>query len=312
MHPAYSVIVFTTASGAGYGLMAMLAIWALVEGPAPGTAFPVVSGLLAFALISVGLLSSTFHLGRPERAWRAFSQWRSSWLSREAVAAVVTYPVAGLFWLAWSFPETVPLPREPLAVLTLAACAVTVCCTAMIYNCLVTIRQWRHPLVTPVYLALGTASGAMLLLALARLFGTDPGWAAPAASFTGVGALLLKVLHWRSVDADPGRLTPGRATGLWRLGPVRQWEVPHTGENFVTREMGYRVARTHARRLRLIALAAVALGVVCAVLADMGSAGLLFALVAPVATGIGVLVERWLFFAEAEHVVGLYYGAERA
>ena len=77
MHPAYSVIVFTCASGAGYGLLIWLALAGVVGGwtaRAPGLGL---AGFgLAFALITIGLLSSTAHLGRPERAWRAFSQWR--------------------------------------------------------------------------------------------------------------------------------------------------------------------------------------------------------------------------------------------
>ena len=40
--------------------------------------------LIAYALASGGLIASTFHLGHPERAIKAFTQWRSSWLSREA------------------------------------------------------------------------------------------------------------------------------------------------------------------------------------------------------------------------------------
>src|SRR6056297_2511505 len=103
MHPAYSVIVFTTASGAGYGLLALLGVWGMMGGHAPSTAFGLISGAVAFGLVTLGLLSSTYHLGRPERAWRAFSQWRSSWLSREGVAAVATYVPAGLFAIGWIF-----------------------------------------------------------------------------------------------------------------------------------------------------------------------------------------------------------------
>src|SRR5436190_21342228 len=97
MNPAYSVILFTTASGAGYGLLALLGLVGFNHGPASSFIFGLVALVIALGLITVGLLSSTFHLGHPERAWRAFSQWRSSWLSREGVAAVLTYVPAVLF-----------------------------------------------------------------------------------------------------------------------------------------------------------------------------------------------------------------------
>ena len=102
MHPAYSVILFTTASGAGYGLLALLGLVGISHGEASSLAFGLTAMVIALGLITVGLLSSTFHLGHPERAWRAFSQWRSSWLSREGVAAVLTYVPALLFGLVWS------------------------------------------------------------------------------------------------------------------------------------------------------------------------------------------------------------------
>jgi ferredoxin len=104
MHPAYSVIFFTTASGAGYGLWFWLGLRIAAEG-LPDPAWPGVATLvLGGVLVSLGLLSSTFHLGHPERAWRAFSQWRSSWLSREGVAAVATYLPAGALFLALVLP----------------------------------------------------------------------------------------------------------------------------------------------------------------------------------------------------------------
>ena len=101
MHPAKSVIFFTTASGAGYGLLFWLGLYGSLGLLPAGTWFAVVGFGLALVLVTAGLISSTFHLGHPERAWRALSQWRSSWLSREGVAAIVTYVPAGLYGLAW-------------------------------------------------------------------------------------------------------------------------------------------------------------------------------------------------------------------
>ena len=101
MHPAFSVVFFTTATGAGYGLLALLGVLGGL-GFIPADFWLGLIGMgLALGLIAAGLLSSTGHLGRPERAWRAFSQWRSSWLSREGVASVATFIPAGLFGLGW-------------------------------------------------------------------------------------------------------------------------------------------------------------------------------------------------------------------
>jgi len=152
MNPAYSVILFTTASGAGYGLLALLGFVGFNHGPASSFFFGLVAIVIALGLITIGLLSSTFHLGHPERAWRAFSQWRSSWLSREGVAAVLTYVPAVLFGVMWLEIIHAPAWIGPLGLITAAMCTVTVICTAKIYSSLKTIRAWNHPLTVPVYL----------------------------------------------------------------------------------------------------------------------------------------------------------------
>src|SRR5688572_21545968 len=167
MHPAYSVIFFTTASGAGYGLL----IWLGVFGPlgwVPQTsAFGLVGLGLALLLITGGLLSSTAHLGRPERAWRALSQWRSSWLSREGVAAIVTYVPAVYVVVQLAQGRAAPLA----GVVLIVACGVTLCCTAQIYRSLKTVRAWHNGWTLPGYLLQAAWTGT----ALAWLFGTIGG-----------------------------------------------------------------------------------------------------------------------------------------
>ena len=171
MHPAYSVILFTTASGAGYGMLALLGFVGVNHGQASSAAFGIVSMVLALALVTIGLLASTLHLGLPERAWRAFSQWRSSWLSREGVAAVATYFPALLFGLVWSGLVPAPAWIAPLGLLTAALAVVTVYCTGKIYAVLTTIRAWNHALTVPVYIAFSLATGSALLGAVAAPFG---------------------------------------------------------------------------------------------------------------------------------------------
>ncbi len=306
MNPAYSVILFTTASGAGYGLLALLGLVGARHGVASSFGFAATSLIIALGLITIGLLSSTLHLGHPERAWRAFSQWRSSWLSREGVAAVATYPIALLFGAAWSGLLDAPQWIAPLGVLTAILCVVTVYCTAMIYRCLRTIRQWNHKLVVPVYLLFAFATGATLLAVIAVFFGRVQTAQLILAALAILGAEIVKKLYWRSIDAIPRTHTTGEATGLGK--DVRMWELPHTNQNFIQKEMGFVVARKHRDQLRAIVLISFALALFAVILGMLFSPWFMlpsFALVM-----VGTVVERWLFFAEAEHAAMLYYGRD--
>ncbi len=302
MNPAPSIVFFTTASGAGYGLLFWLGT--LLPGWAGAPSLGPAGVLLALALITAGLLSSLAHLGNPQRAWRALSQWRSSWLSREGVAAVLTYPPALLFLSAlwWRWPVAATLA----GLLSAAGAAATVYCTAMIYASLETVREWRHPLVVPGYFAMAALSGAALLAALAAAWGGGGASAALAAA-ASIVAVALKSAYWRAVDAGLPGPTRESATSLGAIGRVRPLDPPHTQQNYLLREMGFRVARKHAAQLRSIALAGLAAPAALAPLALAGApAAPLLALGALLAL-LGVLVERWLMFAEATHTAMLYY-----
>jgi len=309
MNPAYSVIFFTTASGAGYGLLALLGFVGFNHGLASSMAFALISVVIALGLISLGLLSSTLHLGRPERFWRAFSQWRSSWLSREGVVAVATYPVALGFGAAWSGLIGAPQWIAPLGILCAAMCAATVFCTAMIYASLKTIRAWNTTLTVCVYLAFAIAGGATLLTAIATAFGRFQIFQVILALAAVILVAVLKFFYWRKVDHAPRVHTMESATGLGSLGSVNQWEVPHTAQNFIQKEMGYIVARRHAEVLRRFVLGLLVLAVVFLLIAVRLP---LFSLPAAAVVLVATAIERWLFFAEAQHVVQLFYGAKSA
>ena len=308
MNPAPSIVFFTTASGAGYGLLFWLGVLRPLGWGDGAPSLGAAAVVLALVLITAGLLSSLAHLGNPQRAWRAFSQWRSSWLSREGVAAVLTYPPALLLLLAlWSgWPAVATLA----GLLAAAGAAATIYCTAMIYASIKPVRQWRHPLVVPGYFAMAAFSGAALLAALAAWWDAGRLLPVPAAlaALGGLAAIGLKFAYWRAVDAGmPGPTAEG-ATGLGAIGRVRPLDPPHTEQNYLLREMGFRVARKHAARLRQVALwGGFAAPAVLAALALAGApAAPLLALGALLAL-LGVLVERWLMFAEATHTVMLYY-----
>ena len=309
MHPAYSVILFTTASGAGYGLLALLGLVGVNHGQASSLAFGLTCMVIALGLVTIGLLSSTLHLGHPERAWRALSQWRSSWLSREGVAAVVTYVPACLFGLVW--PGLVEAPQwiAPLGIVMAVMAMVTVFTTGKIYASLKTIRAWNTHLTVPVYMAFALATGSAVLGGVSSLFGRFQVFQVVLTLALLVATIALKFAYWRLIDSAPRDRTMENATGLGRIGKVSQWEVPHTSLNYVQTEMGYAVARKHSEKLRrLVILLLVVSGFVMLASLAVPYAAIVAALLALAAA----VVERWLFFAEAQHVVMLFYGAASA
>ncbi|MSP90129.1 MAG: dimethyl sulfoxide reductase anchor subunit [Alphaproteobacteria bacterium] len=317
MHPAFSVIFFTTASGAGYGLLALLGVGAALGLLPPDRLFGVIAFALSFGLITAGLLSSTFHLGHPERAWRALTQWRSSWLSREGVLAIATYVPAGLFAIGWVFLADNRGVWAWLGVASAGLAALTVICTAMIYASLRTIHQWCNGWVVPNYVALALMTGALWLGALMQALGVVGAWVGWLALCAIALAALVKLAYWRFIDTSAAVSTAESATGLGALGPVRMLDPPHTQENYLQREMGFRIARKHATKLRAsVVLLGFAVPAALTALALLGNAPPVIAIaasaLAALSASVGVVVERWLFFAEAKHVVTLYYGAHKA
>ena len=315
MHPALSVIFFTTASGAGYGLLAWAAL-AAIGGALPARVL-LAALALGLVLVTAGLASSFLHLGKPMRAWRAFSQWRTSWLSREGLASTLTYlPVlalgaallpgaldgsgAGTVALAW--------PGGVAAVLVVAGALATIACTAMIYASLKPIPAWTHRLVLPGYFAFALSGGALLLAALGAASGRAPG---PGASaFLAALALVplpLKWRYWRDIDATPLPATRGDAVGLPGR-TVARFEGPTTEANFITREMGFVLARRHARTLRIASVATFAVvPLACIAAAWLLGGGWPWFAAAAASALAGAFLERWLFFAQARHIVTLYY-----
>lgn len=310
MHPAYSVIFFSSATGAGYGLFLWLATNHLLGMTRLEPHIGLGAGIAGIVLVTFGLLSSTFHLGHPERAWRAFSQWRTSWLSREGVAAVLSFPFLICFTAGLWMAELPPALLTLSAVGTILTAVATVACTGMIYASLKPIPRWHNGWVVPAYLALAIASGGLVFLVAAALSEGADGMLLMEALLAVLLAWSIKWGYWIWIDKQQATSTSGTATGLGHLGEVRQLEAPHTAENFVLQEMGYVIARKHAVRLRKIALRMGAmvpaiLMVFATIPTGVIQIGMLsFGMVCGL---IGILIERWLFFAEARHAVTLFY-----
>lgn len=311
MDPAYSVILFTSSSGAGYGLLMWLALarlsgaWEL----SPTVAF--ISCLVGLGLVTIGLLSSTFHLGHPERSWRAMSQWSTSWLSREGVFAILTYPFALVFTAGWIWTAIPAGLMTIAAAATLVLALITVLSTGMIYASLKTIPRWHNRFVVPVYIAFALASGGLLFTLTLGLSGVASKAALVLILAVILASWMIKWFYWRFIDEYRPDSDTGTATGLGHLGKVSQVEAPHTSENYLLKEMGFQIARKHAAKLRRHALV---LGMLLPALLLIfagnleGVAQIVTLVVALILGFTGVVVERWLFFAEARHMVTLYYG----
>jgi sulfite dehydrogenase (quinone) subunit SoeC len=311
MHPAFSVIFFTVASGAGFGLFSLLFIADFFKlGGGFNQDQLVAGGLMAMALVVFGLLSSTFHLANPKNAWRAFSRFRTSWLSREGVFAVIFMPLA-LIYLASIMFDAPQWLRVSSGFLTAVLAWITVFSTGMIYACLKTIRQWNTPLVPANYLALGYASGSLLLLLGAVGAGLDvTPYVAMSALIMAIAAVLKAIYYFwiRSPGLSP---TINTATGLTRA-KVKLLDTGHTHGTFLTQEFGFQIARQKASLLKVIVfVVGFALPGLMLVWVFNQHGGQMAAIVAAVAGIAGAAVERWLFFAEARHVVNLYHGAQR-
>jgi DMSO reductase anchor subunit len=228
--------------------------------------------------------------------------------------AIAAFAPTGVFALGWVFLGKTDGVFTVAGLLGALACALTVYTTSMIYASLRTVRAWADPWVAPVYLVLSLATGALLANALAHLFGVELNLDA-AVMAALIGAAIVKAGYWRSIDGRGGDSTPESATGLGHLGAVHLLDPPHTGTNYLMSEMGYAIARKHAVKIRRIAFVTgivMPLGLTAIAMVSTGILPAIAATLAALSGAIGVLIERWLFFAEAKHVVTLYYGAKAA
>jgi DMSO reductase anchor subunit len=306
MYPAPSIVLFTVLSGLGLGLMVWLG---LDLGPDDG-GFRWLACALALALAGAGGLASTGHLGRRDRAWRAFSQWRSSWLSREACLMVAAMAAFGLYAAVWCLGG---VRLWGLGLIASALSAATIYATAMIYAQLKTVPRWSVTPTPALFVVSGLTGGLLVYGAVAGAVGV------PTQGFLAIVALVVTiavVIWWQTSAAGAVRSVEGStletATGLGFIGRVRSFEAPHTGANYLLKEMGYQIGRKRAFELRRIGavlglLAPLVFSVVALLIGGglIGGGLVVLALIAHVA---GMLALRWLFFAEAEHVQALYYG----
>lgn len=315
MKPAFSVVFLTTLSGAGQGLLIALCgvelaarLGLVAAGAVPPQMFFVLGAALAIVLGGLGLLASFFHLGHPERAWRAIAMWRTSWLSRECLAlpmflaCAFAYGVAHWFRSPWSLA---------IGVLGVLASAVLFVCTSMIYACLRFLQEWATPLTMLNFVLLGCASGFTIATACAAWFAPAlvsglAVWAG-ALTFAGFASRVASLL--RNARLRP-KSTVQSATGI-QSPKLEQKSRGFTAGAFNLREFFHGKTPQALRRIKWTFLVA-AFAVPLVLLALGGSASSLAAsfwlLCAACAVQYaGLVAERWFFFAEARHPQNLYY-----
>lgn len=292
MKPAASIIIFTVFSGYGFGLFFWLGLNAHDTSSLAELSFFSV----AFISSALGLISSAFHLGNPQRALKAFSQWRSSWLSREAILALLTLILTTLYMIVLIFFKT---KLTWLGILCACFSLLTVFSTSMIYMQMKTVPRWNMKIV-PLLFIMHAITGTSIVLTNFLI-----------CSFLFFFLGLIQTLCWILGDREFEKVSHiGTATGLSnRRGLVRMLEPPHTGNNYLLKEMVFIVAQKHIVTLRWIALLNFSilpfLISFCCLLFNI-QYFVLFVIIS-VINFFGTLVCRWLFFSEAEHVVGFYY-----
>ena len=311
MKPAFSVLFFTVTSGIGYGLLMWLVLMQLIAGQAGNVTHFLITGFVGLTLATLGLLSSTLHLANPKNAWRAFSRFRTSWLSREGVFSLVYYPVILVYaLLVYINDGELSFLAQAFGVISILIALSIVICTGMIYASLKPIRQWHNPLVTPLYVLFSFMSGALAFsLAMLMLDGS----VLPVINIAFLALALITFIVKMSyflVIGKPDGSTINTATGFSQA-QVRLLDAGHNADTFLTKEFVFDAGAKKLLRLRwlMIALTFV-LPVALIIIASILSTPILtfFAMLSVYA---GLFVERWLFFAEARHVVRLYHGDQR-
>jgi DMSO reductase anchor subunit len=322
MKPAFSVIFLTTLIGAGQGLflayfsadvLGLLAVLPVISVTSQGD---VLAGMISLGLLIAGLIASFFHLGHPERAWRSATMWRTSWLSREVIALPVTMVLIFIYtMLKFVGNQDVMIvlgngyPVEwttAVGAFGFFAVFALYLCTAMIYACIKFIRQWHSPLTALNFLLLGCASGFTLATALSAF--TDPQWFGYFADFAIFLTVVGFVTRFASLQRNKNLRSPTTlqsAIGIHHP-TIRQMAQGAMGGSFNTRAFIHTYGSTVVKLARGFFLLAVFVVPVILLMVSDESSFMLCA-VAFVIQYLGLMVERWYFFIEAEHPQNVYY-----
>ena len=322
MHPAFSVIFLTTLIGAGQGLFLALFTGQVFSQfklmPEQHDArFFYVGSFLAIVLLCVGLFSSFFHLGRPERAWRTASQWRTSWLSREVIALPAALVCIAGYGAAHYFGLTDPIFTMPggtgvdaTLLLGLAATVTTYAlfiCTGMIYGCIKFLQEWHTPLTVINFTLLGTASGFTIATALAAYMTTG------LVDFYGSWAIFFTAMAFvfRSASLIRNRRLKPKSDFRSAIGVshknIRQMSQGSMGGSFNTREYFHGKKSGFLKNVNILFLLFTFIVPLILLVVSLSASAFLIPAMAVISQSVGLLAERWYFFADANHPQNLYY-----
>jgi len=307
MRPQFSIIFFTTLAGMAQGLLFFIALLN-IEAPILSAPFLAMLALpVSFILLTLGLLASFFHLGHPERAWRAAMMWRTSWLSREVIALPAVILLTAMTFL---FIISGLVPAWLWAALLISILALWIC-TAKIYQCIRFIQEWSHPSTLSNFILLGLTSGGLLLEFLLMLW-NEPGAPLGMSMISGANfvllflALNLKLWIWRRNQKLKPKSNLASATGI-KGNNIRQTSMGFMGGSFNTREFFHHQTDRVISNIRKIILLMTYIGPMILLAFSMNSPSIIQIAIALVMHYIGLLAERWMFFAEANHPQNLYY-----
>jgi DMSO reductase anchor subunit len=308
MRPQFSIIFFTTLAGMAQGLLFFLALLNLFIQVTPAAFLTHLAIPVSFGLLTLGLIASFFHLGRPERAWRAAMMWRTSWLSREVIALPALMAVtAAIYFYAWT-SEVSQWLWFALLITTVALWV----CTAKIYQCIRFIQEWSHPSTLSNFIILGMSSGWLLLELLIFLWESPDNGTINDAPLSTIAFILLfvsfnlKLWIWRRNRGLKPKSNMASATGI-KGSQIRQTSMGLMGGSFNTREFfHHQTDRMIANLRKIILLCAYILPMILLAIAVTSPSIFLIAC-ALLIQYLGQLAERWMFFAEANHPQNLYY-----
>lgn len=321
MNPALSVIFLTTLIGVGQGLFTAVFASEVYSTlnilPKPDKSIYFMGSCISVAFLALGLLASFFHLGHPERAWRAASQWRTSWLSREVIALPLAMFFIAAYGLIHYFEFNVVLFNIKssliidltLAVGTIAVVAILALflCTGMIYASIRFLQEWATPLTVINFTLFGMASGLCFSTVFAYIYIPNltsiyAVWAivfTVAAFFTRAASLIRNAkIKYRS--------TLKTAIGV-KHSRITQRSQGFMGGSFNTREFFHGMSQTLMPNVKWIFLALVFPIPIALIVWGINKDMINFYLLAFVVQYCGLLIERWFFFAQANHPQNLYY-----
>jgi len=315
MHPAFSVIFFTVVSGAGYALISLLSLFNFLNfGMLIDKNTFFIIAITSAVLFTMGLISSTFHLANPKNAWRAFMRFKTSWLAREGLLAILFYPILALYlyfiYIDMQINNFMLMQYYSFLIFTIST--VIIYCTGMIYACLKTIPQW-NTIWTPInYITIGFALAAMIFFFILNLNGYDTTSYENYTLSIIAFSLATKLTYYFVIRLPKYNIADAtNAAVKLKSTNVRLLDVGHTGGTFLTDEFGYKVAERKLFRIKILSIfSGFIIPFFLIYIYSFIYENIALCSLAIFLSFIGMISERWLFFAQAKHVVNLYHGVE--